>query len=304
MQLEAYETYLSTLVLPVHRIESPVSWQMLRLDLLDEVFSGNKLFKLLPYLLQAKQEKKSHIISFGGRHSNHLHALAHSAKRFGFTAVAIVRGYAEQAPTPTLLDLQALGVEIHFVGHGEYRRRYAADYQAAWQTRYPNSLVINEGGAGECARQGVQLMARVIRNSVAEMPDWIVCASGTGTTFMGLLASPLLRDAMIAAVPALNNAAEIEQLALHTAPRPYYIFDGFQCGGFARVNKSLAQFILAFEEKNHVPLDAVYTAKMCMAIEQAVCRGIIQPHQRILSLHTGGLQGMRAYREKIEALAH
>ena len=49
---------------------------MLRLDLLDPLLSGNKWFKLRPHIEAAAAAGADGLISLGGAHSNHLHALA------------------------------------------------------------------------------------------------------------------------------------------------------------------------------------------------------------------------------------
>lgn len=67
---------------------------MLRLDQLDPVISGNKWYKLKHNLIAAQQSGKSTILSFGGAWSNHIHALA-AAKEMPKTqikGVAVLKG--------------------------------------------------------------------------------------------------------------------------------------------------------------------------------------------------------------------
>ncbi|EGH98316.1 1-aminocyclopropane-1-carboxylate deaminase, partial [Pseudomonas amygdali pv. lachrymans str. M302278] len=54
---------------------------MLRLDRIDTLISGNKWFKLSDHLKQAVTVGAQGVISLGGAHSNHLHALAAAGKR-------------------------------------------------------------------------------------------------------------------------------------------------------------------------------------------------------------------------------
>jgi D-cysteine desulfhydrase len=51
------------------------------------------------------------------------------------------------------------------------------------------------------------------------------------------------------------------------------------------------QFIQEFEAAYSIPLEQVYTGKMLFGIQQMILRGEIKPEQRLLVLHTGGLQG-------------
>lgn len=55
---------------------SGVEVALLRLDLLDPELSGNKWFKLIKHLDAARSVAAPGLISLGGPHSNHLHALA------------------------------------------------------------------------------------------------------------------------------------------------------------------------------------------------------------------------------------
>lgn len=50
-------------------------FECLRLDQLHPTLSGNKFFKLLGHLEVFRSSGRSRLLSFGGRWSNHLHAL-------------------------------------------------------------------------------------------------------------------------------------------------------------------------------------------------------------------------------------
>jgi len=88
---------------------------ILRLDQIDPLISGNKWFKLTEHLEAAERAGTEGIISLGGAHSNHLHALAAAGKRLGFATVGLLRGHAQQ--TPTVEDLQAFGMQLHWLGY-------------------------------------------------------------------------------------------------------------------------------------------------------------------------------------------
>ena len=56
--------------------EKKVSVDVLRLDKIHPLISGNKWFKLRYYIEEAKQENKKTILTFGGAWSNHILATA------------------------------------------------------------------------------------------------------------------------------------------------------------------------------------------------------------------------------------
>ena len=91
---------------------------------------GNKRFKLMGFLSEAKRQGKTTLISVGGNRSNHLHALAHIGHEVNMTAVGIVRG--EEIKTPTLQDCEARGMFLHFVSRSEFIERHSSDFIASW----------------------------------------------------------------------------------------------------------------------------------------------------------------------------
>ena len=133
---------------------------ILRLDQIDPLISGNKWFKLIEHLNAADRAGAEGIISLGGAHSNHLHALAAAGKRLGFATVGLLRGHPQQ--TPTVKDLQAFGMQLHWLGYGGYRARHEAGFWQPWQSLYPTLHPVPEGGGGLPGARGcMQLRAQV-----------------------------------------------------------------------------------------------------------------------------------------------
>jgi 1-aminocyclopropane-1-carboxylate deaminase len=122
---------------------------ILRLDQIDPLISGNKWFKLIEHLNAADRAGAEGIISLGGAHSNHLHALAAAGKRVGFKTVGLLRGHPQE--TATVKDLQAFGMHLHWLGYAGYRARHEADFWLPWREQYPMLHAVPEGG-GRVAR--------------------------------------------------------------------------------------------------------------------------------------------------------
>src|ERR1700744_5967754 len=72
--------------------EKNISADVLRLDRLHPVISGNKWFKLKGHLRQALLSPDPILLTFGGAWSNHLVATAFAAKQLGRPAIGIIRG--------------------------------------------------------------------------------------------------------------------------------------------------------------------------------------------------------------------
>src|ERR1700677_3763009 len=96
---------------------------MLRLDLLHPVVSGNKWYKLRLNMDYAKNNFYKTIVTSGGGYSNHLVATAYAAKRFGLQSVGIVRGKYDTL-TPTLKDCKEQGMELIFVTQEDYKNQH------------------------------------------------------------------------------------------------------------------------------------------------------------------------------------
>lgn len=277
-----------------------VELAVLRLDLLDPLISGNKWFKLTQHLQAAVAAGAEGVISLGGPHSNHLHALAAAGRRFNFATVGLLRGEPQQ--TPTLDDLQALGMQVHWLGYGGYRARNLPGFWDYWRERYGNFYALPEGGGGLPGALGCAALPALVREQLPSLGwtdyDGWWLAVGTGTTLAGLLLAEAGAHPVYGAlaVPATYGAQQQIQAILQAAgvaDRGYQLLEACR-GGFARFDGALLAFMHASESASGVPLEPVYTAKALMALRQQVEAGYFAPGSRLLFVHTGGLQGRRA----------
>ncbi|QGG75312.1 1-aminocyclopropane-1-carboxylate deaminase/D-cysteine desulfhydrase [Pseudomonas syringae] len=299
---------------PLERLNLPwlqdagVEVAILRLDLIDALISGNKWFKLGEHLSLAVDSGAEGLISLGGAHSNHLHALAAAGKRFGFPTVGLLRGHAQQ--TPTVLDLQAFGMQLHWLGYAGYRERHAAGFWSPWQARYPGLYPIAEGGGGlagalGCGRLRAMLDAQLGHLGWDDYHGWWL-AAGTGTTLAGLLlaeagarpvygAMAVPEDHGVAQniIAVLNEAAGAQTDVAPRLPPTCVLLDASR-GGFARTDAALLGFIADSEAQSGVPLEPLYTGKALLALHDEVLAGRFAPGTRLVFVHTGGLQGRRA----------
>lgn len=287
---------------PLQRLDLPwlrqaqVEAAVLRLDLVDPLISGNKGFKLRHHLLDARQRGAPGLISLGGNHSNHLHALAAAGKRFGFATAGLLRGHPQD--TPTVQDLRALGMHLHWLGFAGYRARHDTGFWAPWQARYPGWQCIPEGGGGLAGAQGCALMVEQCKAQLAEV-GWVDydawwLAAGTGTTLAGLVLAEAGRHRVhgALAVPPGHGVAETVRALAGTAG--YELHDASR-GGFARIDEALLAFVKETERQAGLPLEALYTGKALLALRDQAQAGRFAPGTRLVFLHTGGLQGRRGY---------
>lgn len=267
---------------------------ILRLDLIDPLISGNKWFKLQHHLRAAQAASCKGLISLGGAHSNHLHALAAAGQRLGFATVGLLRGHPQQ--TPTVIDLQAMGMTLHWLGYQGYRERHNEGFWAPWQARYPLFMPVPEGGGGVLGARGC---AALLEQACVQLPTlgwndfdgwWL--AVGTGTTLAGLVLAEAGRRRVHGAMAVPAGHGVQEQVAALCGAEGYTLIDASR-GGFASTDESLLAFMAQAQAESGVPLEPVYTAKALWALREAVARGEFEPGARVVFVHTGGLQGWR-----------
>ncbi|GGK31405.1 1-aminocyclopropane-1-carboxylate deaminase [Pseudomonas koreensis] len=274
---------------------------ILRLDRIDPLISGNKWFKLVEHLKAADRAGARGIISLGGAHSNHLHALAAAGKRLGFETVGLLRGHPQQ--TPTVADLQAFGMQLHWLGYGGYRARHEPGFWEPWLAQFPNLHAVPEGGGGMAGALGCKTLKEHVSAQLSKLGWcdyhgwWLAC--GTGTTLAGLVLAEAGEHPVYGAlaVPEDHGVAPQVQAIVREAglaAADYSLIDASR-GGFAKVDPVLLEFIENTESSSGVALEPLYTGKALLALQQQIEAGRFDQGSRLIFVHTGGLQGRRGF---------
>ncbi|MES2625601.1 MAG: pyridoxal-phosphate dependent enzyme [Pseudomonadota bacterium] len=273
-----------------------VQLSVLRADLADPLLSGNKFFKLKYNLQDAAQQGHTHLLSFGGAWSNHLHALAAAGQRFDFATTGIIRGDAGATSNACLDDLVAMGMQLRFVSRAEYQQKHTAEFLAQLRQELGDFYLIPEGGANLAGIRGCQELLPL--NIEADFTH-VVLACGTGTTLAGILTSstvPVIGIQVLKGVDYLRK--EVINILNHhglSATAPWSVLDDFHGGGYAKVSDELLSFMQKFTAATDVPLEPVYSGKMFMALSKLIPEGYFPTNSRILAIHGGGLQGLRGF---------
>ncbi|WP_168408409.1 1-aminocyclopropane-1-carboxylate deaminase/D-cysteine desulfhydrase [Acinetobacter indicus] len=259
-----------------------------RLDLIHPQISGNKFFKLKYNLLAARQQGFEKVLTFGGAYSNHIAATAFAAHKFGFQSLGMIRGeeLAQRPFNPTLATAQQFGMQLEFISRNAYRQKDQPDFLQHLQQQYPDFYLIPEGGTNALAVQG----CREILTAEDAQFDLICCAAGTGGTLAGLIETSQQHQQLLG-FSALKGDFLTQEVAQLTTKRNWRILDDYCCGGYAKTTPELIQFIQTFEQRYNIPLEQVYTGKMLRGIFDLIDQDKIGPDQKILLIHTGGLQG-------------
>ena len=192
--------------------ERLVTLDCLRLDKLHPFVSGNKWYKLKHHLLQAVAEGRGTVLSFGGAHSNHLHALAFTANQLNLKSIGIVRGEQPETLTPTLEDCKKWGMALHWLDRQSYRDVTHTGAVERYSELFPDAWVIPEGGAGPQGTLGIESLFTSLHHAGKLNYDLIACAVGSGATLAGIAQANIGR-AHCVGFSALKGVQDLENLS-------------------------------------------------------------------------------------------
>ena len=281
-------------VVPDARYRNDLEWDVLRTDLLHPVISGNKLFKLRLHLSGALREGKKGILTFGGAHSNHIHATAFAARAAGLASIGIIRGEEPANRSDTLRDAADWGMQLIFLSREEYRHMTNCT-PLTLAEQYPDHRIIPEGGYGT---EGMLGAADILSCIPHDRYDWIACACGTGTMMAGLVHASLPGQKVLG-VSVLKGYRELDQrirdlLPAESIGKHFHTDHDHHLGGYAKTSDELISFMNRFHAMSGIPTDIIYTGKLMLAIEELSNEGYFPRGSRVLAIHSGGLQGNRS----------
>lgn len=238
-----------------------VKLYVLRLDCMHPLINGNKWFKLKYNLLEAKQKNFTKLLTFGGAYSNHIFATAAAGSLFGFDTIGVIRGEERLPLNPTLSFAAGQGMQLVYLERKAYQKWDTHQIQSQLRQRGGEAFVIPSGGSN-LNKDGYVLAQEI---------------------------DSLLRNYLSSGLP----------IAI-ASPSPWQLICNYHCGGYAKVNKELLLFKQQFEQMYGIPLDYIYTAKMFYGVIDLLHQGFFRPGERLLLLHTGGLQGNVGMEERLK----
>lgn len=275
---------------------------LLRLDQIHPYLNGNKWFKMKYNLEAASENGYDTLLTFGGAYSNHIHALSSAGKIFGFKTIGIIRGEEHLPLNPTLQFASGNGMKLHYVTRSDYRKKHTEEFQNSLREKFGNVYIAPEGGTNLFALKGCSEIPSLIQTEY----DYICTACGTAGTLSGLIAGlkgkkKILGFSVLKGGDFLiDNAEKLVEEYAHKKFSNWNINLNYHFGGYAKINRTLIEFVKEFEKLNGIQLDYVYTGKMIYGIFDLLKSGYFKKNERIVALHTGGLQGNAGIQTKIE----
>lgn len=258
-----------------------ISIDMLRLDKIHTVISGNKWFKLKYHFEKFNAGNYRGLLTFGGAWSNHLVATAYACHLKKIKCVCIIRGEKPQLLSTTLQQVLEFGMELCFISRQLYKQKQNPELLEKILKDYPEYYIIPEGGAGPEGEKGAGEILQLVN-----LPEFthIICAVGTATMLNGFAQAALPHQEVIG-IPVLKGWIE------KADNRQIKFFMGYHFGGYAKYNKTLTGFMNEFFLQTGIPTDFVYTGKMVLAAMDLIKNNFFPQGSYVLLIHSGGLQG-------------
>ena len=266
--------------------ETSTFLDVLRLDAIHPIVSGNKWYKLKYYLEEAQQLNKKEIITFGGAYSNHIVATAFACKAYGLKSVGIIRGDDGMPLTHTLKEAKDYGMELKFVSRKDYM------FKDELTKDFSNAYVIAEGGEGNLGFKGA---AEILKDVKIKNYNYIICACGTGTMITGLIKASTAKQKVIG-INMLKGFEEMETLIKQKLDNDidksrFTIFNDYHFGGYAKHPQVIIDWMNYLWQREEIPTDIVYTSKLFYAVFDLIKKNYFPQKSNLLIIHSGGLQG-------------
>ncbi len=276
---------------PLHK-SMDISVDVLRLDQIHPVISGNKWFKLKYHIDAALRENKKGIITFGGAYSNHLVATAMACSENNLSSTGIIRGERSIPENDSIRQMKEAGMRIIYVTRETYKNKeaLAGDFIASNQEYY----YVPEGGQSTEGIKGAGEILSFAGNDYTH----ILSPVGTGTTLAGLINASSDKQQVIGICTlkiADTHSNEIELfIKSNTLKNNYSLMYDYHFGGYAKKTDQLVVFMNDLYNCERIPTDFVYTGKMFFAVDDLIRQNFFPRGSKLLMVHTGGLQGNRS----------
>lgn len=265
------------------------------------VLSGNKFYKLWGYIKEWERGGYDFIVSMGGRHSNHLHALSYYCYINNIPLYVIVRvSKLEDLNTPTLADIKTWNTHIISCSFSQFRAlRINELYEPFIPSKGKKGLWIPEGGKGEKGLLGLKKLFSAFTNNYSVF----MLNVGTGTTLSSLLQLERMEEKKVIGVAPFKKIKQQEEFihSLNHKEITVEIYTDPWRLGFGQINPTVTTYVKEQSQKYGLQLDYIYTSRLFYCFEQLYAKEFFRK-EKVLLIHGGGLQGNRVYDYKLKQL--
>jgi 1-aminocyclopropane-1-carboxylate deaminase/D-cysteine desulfhydrase-like pyridoxal-dependent ACC family enzyme len=260
-------------------------------DLIDPYLAGNKYRKLYTLLNTPSNSLKT-IISYGGTQSNAMLAIAAMCQKKGWEFIYYTK------PIGQAMQDESVGNFYHALRlgmkHVEIQNDYYRDFIASLRFNLDKeTFIIDQGGAVEEARRGLEVLAQEIRDANLDVKS-LATPSGTGTT--ALFLALCMPEYKVYTTPCVGDAQYLrtQMSSLSALPENLIILEPKKKYHFA---KPYREFLDIWQKLlvTEIEFDMIYAPSMWMALQE-------QTKEDILYVHSGGVSGnesmLKRYKQK------
>lgn len=288
--------------------------------------AGNKLRKLEWLVADAQAQGADTIITCGAAQSNHCRATVLIAARYGLRSRVLLRT-DDVTRTPALTGnfqlMRMAGAEIVLVTPAQYavRSELLVAHEKQLAARGRKAYVIPEGGSNGLGSLGYVEAMREVRAQLdagiagGRRFDLIVHACGSGGTAAGVTVGAGLFDVAprVQAMAVCDDSATFQQIVARIRAEMVALDPALAAGAELTVDDTAkgprygvpspaqARFVVEMVREFGLVLDPVYTGKALFGLAGAIGRDASLLGKRVLFLHTGGLPGLLAEGDALEA---
>ncbi|HEY8514898.1 MAG TPA: D-cysteine desulfhydrase family protein [Candidatus Binatia bacterium] len=262
---------------------------------------GNKARKLALLVADAIERGCDTLIATGGAQSNFARMTAAAAARCGLKCHLVLAGDAPVKHSGNLILDELFGATVEFAGTNDWLKleeRAAAIAAELGARAYPMPV----GGATPLGALAYVHAARELLEQMAEPPDWIVLADGTGGTHAGLLAG-LPASVKILGVdvarPPIPLADRVSYLAREAAalagcpePEGEVLVADHTGPHYGAITEECREAVRLAARTEGLVLDPVYTGKAMAGLIAAARAGRLSG--TVVFWHTGGAPALFA----------
>jgi D-cysteine desulfhydrase len=276
-------------------------------DLYPMTGGGNKARKISYMAKSIKQQHKNAVITTGGTQSNHARVVALLAAENNWPCHLILHGDPSDLdyPTGNLLISMLSGANIEITSPNLINEKMKKTMTILEEKGY---LPYEIPGGCHCIEGSMAYYEAIHELSIQckeynLIPDYIIHASGTGTTQAGILAGiekTGWHTNVIGISVARRNPRGIDIVSqsyddirrynnLSSNKLAVTFYDNWVGLGYEKADNELLSFIKNIAQTNGLILDPTYSGKAFLALNDLILTSKIAANSSVLFWHTGGL---------------
>ncbi|MDP8240574.1 MAG: pyridoxal-phosphate dependent enzyme [Candidatus Hatepunaea meridiana] len=279
-------------------------------------FGGNKARKSRYIMQEISDLGCNAVVTTGGIQSNHARVVALGAAERNWPCVLVLHGEGnEEMPRGNEKIMRLTGAIMKIVKPTDIANTIKESIEQLTEQRYKPYEVPGGGHclAGSLAYADVIEQLKKLCNRTKWYPDYIIHASGTGTTQAGLLCglrkigweTRVIGISIARCNPYGGKVVQeayrqiMEHLECSVNLGDVDFRDDWICGGYEKADRSVFRTIGTIAKMEGLILDPTYTGKAFNGMLNIIDSGEIPRYSKVIFWHTGGLMNLLASEQSL-----